>query len=439
MINSSDNIRNQKNILIGYIILIFISSYVQINLGSIIATGFVVALDVVVMGVFLVLQAKKYSVPFIVGITAFVSPMSRFILSIYTYSSIETGISIVFPDATFFLIYGVIYGISCSIVNLMRDSYLRYWLIIFVSDICGNSAENLLRNEIFGSTMEFSQALMQFVTISFVRSTLVVFLVFAIRAIVEYNSRLDKWNRMLEIYDDMTTLSEELLVIRKNADEVESVMAEAYELNRKLSQDFYPRDVSSKAHEIAVRMHEIKGEYQNMLSVLEKLMGKREIKRSFRFSYIAEIVSQNVEAWLHQRGFTTRIEARIEEDISISDTYKMISIIRNLVTNSAEAIDSEPGGEIIIYSRRSPESSEIIEIGVRDNGPGIDEDSREDIFVSGYSSKFDYETGYIQRGLGLYLVKTYVEDDWGGSITVDSDGMTYTDIRMKINRVQIEG
>ena len=117
----------------------------------------------------------------------------------------------------------------------------------------------------------------------------------------------------------------------------------------------------------------------------------------------------------------------------------MISIIRNLVTNSVKAIDSEPGGEIIIYSRRSSESSEIIEIGVRDNGPGIDEDSREDIFVSGYSSKFDYETGYIQRGLGLYLVKTYVEDDWGGSITVDSDGMTYTDIRMKINRVQIEG
>ena len=47
----------------------------------------------------------------------------------------------------------------------------------------------------------------------------------------------------------------------------------------------------------------------------------------------------------------------------------------------------------------------------------------------GYSTKFDYKTGNIYRGVGLYGVKATVEEKFGGTIDVDSEygkGTTFT-------------
>ena len=65
-------------------------------------------------------------------------------------------------------------------------------------------------------------------------------------------------------------------------------------------------------------------------------------------------------------------------------------------------------------------------ISVRDNGPGIPEDEIGNIFLEGYSTKFDPVTGNIERGLGLSLVKDYVENDFGGEIKIDSQVGKYT-------------
>ena len=47
----------------------------------------------------------------------------------------------------------------------------------------------------------------------------------------------------------------------------------------------------------------------------------------------------------------------------------------------------------------------------------------------GYSTKFDYKTGNIYRGVGLYGVKGTVEEKFGGTIQVESElgkGTTFT-------------
>jgi two-component system sensor histidine kinase YcbA len=47
----------------------------------------------------------------------------------------------------------------------------------------------------------------------------------------------------------------------------------------------------------------------------------------------------------------------------------------------------------------------------------------------GYSTKFDYVTGNIYRGVGLCGVKSTIEEQFGGSIEVDSvfgDGTQFT-------------
>lgn len=422
---------NDNLINIGFYILIFISSCIQITPGEIATQGFVIAFDVVIFGIFLVLHSKEEgAITYYVVVTTFLSPMSRFILTYYTFPSGNQAVGDVFPDMIFFLVYGLVYSMLQVFVPA-RKSYLWYIPVVLVSEIYGNMIEKLFRFQMFGGDEVTWLVLYKIFVVAAVRTALVFIIIFALRMVMKYNAKQQQWKNLLSVYDDMTTLSEELVMIRKNMTEIENLMAEAYEFNRVLSQEHYPPKISSKAHEIAVRMHEIKGEYRNMLFVIEKLTGKKELQKSLGISFVAEIVKGNVTAFARSRGFDTEINLELDAEFDIAEPYKMLSIIRNLVTNSVEAIDGTPGGEVIVYTKRAED--EII-IGVRDNGPGIDDETKVDMFISGYSSKFDYETGYIQRGLGLYLVKNYVEDDFGGRIMVDSDGESYTDIKIYINK-----
>jgi two-component system, CitB family, cit operon sensor histidine kinase CitA len=93
-----------------------------------------------------------------------------------------------------------------------------------------------------------------------------------------------------------------------------------------------------------------------------------------------------------------------------------MSIIGNLLDNAFEATLSvaERGRNEKVTLFLADSSSEII-IEVADNGCGVSADVRHQVFERGVSSKQGGE-----RGIGLYLVKTYVEQA-GGAITIDDN------------------
>ena len=57
---------------------------------------------------------------------------------------------------------------------------------------------------------------------------------------------------------------------------------------------------------------------------------------------------------------------------------------------------------------------------VTDHGPGIPLQNQEEIFHPGFSTKINYETGEISRGLGLNLVRGLITDQFHGSISLAS-------------------
>ena len=57
---------------------------------------------------------------------------------------------------------------------------------------------------------------------------------------------------------------------------------------------------------------------------------------------------------------------------------------------------------------------------VSDNGEGIDKEGLERIFSSGFSTKINYNTGEINRGLGLAIVQYIIEEQLEGRIDVSS-------------------
>lgn len=93
-----------------------------------------------------------------------------------------------------------------------------------------------------------------------------------------------------------------------------------------------------------------------------------------------------------------------------------MSIIGNLLDNAFEATLSvaERGRNEKVSLFLADSSTEII-IEVADNGCGVSADVRHLVFERGVSSKQGGE-----RGIGLYLVKTYVEQA-GGAITIDDN------------------
>ena len=97
--------------------------------------------------------------------------------------------------------------------------------------------------------------------------------------------------------------------------------------------------------------------------------------------------------------------------------YRLLSILKNLVTNAIEAIQGAGGRGIVLVEERV--EGDTLFLTVSDDGPGISERSMHNLFQVGYSTKFDPETGNINRGVGLPAVKSLTEE-LGGSVSVES-------------------
>lgn len=105
------------------------------------------------------------------------------------------------------------------------------------------------------------------------------------------------------------------------------------------------------------------------------------------------------------------------------DCLRFHEVIENLIVNAIEYTMS--GGFVFVSVGRIEES---IFIRVKDTGVGLSDVDRKKLFTKFFRS----EKAVIQNpegsGLGLYVVKAYVED-WGGEITVESvegKGSTFT-------------
>ncbi len=104
--------------------------------------------------------------------------------------------------------------------------------------------------------------------------------------------------------------------------------------------------------------------------------------------------------------------------------------------NSIEAIpENRKGSEIIVRHEADEEQHNFI---VSDNYGGINKETLKHIFSPGFSTKINYSTGEVNRGLGLSLVKYIVEDQLGGKVSVSSVEGKETAFRISIPKKILE-
>ena len=127
------------------------------------------------------------------------------------------------------------------------------------------------------------------------------------------------------------------------------------------------------------------------------------------------------------------VEVAVPAEITLpGDRQRLQQIFLNLVKNAVEAVPPE-SGRVVVSARRVPAGAaaqtdaalvvhgaglpggDVIEIDVRDNGPGIPPEIRKKIFDPFFTTK-DVGKG---SGLGLFVVYEIIEEH-DGAIAVES-------------------
>ena len=137
------------------------------------------------------------------------------------------------------------------------------------------------------------------------------------------------------------------------------------------------------------------------------------------FQDLLQILEATTYHILETKPVQIRLVFQCSDNFITREHYELMAVLKNLVNNAIEAIESGARRGTIQIGEHLKDGQ--YEFSVSDDGPGISARHLPNIFKMGYSTKFDYKTGNIFRGVGLYGVKATVEEKFSGTISVESE------------------
>ncbi len=172
---------------------------------------------------------------------------------------------------------------------------------------------------------------------------------------------------------------------------------------------------------LRVRNHE----YRNTLHTIAGLIQLEHYQEALDYVFTETAEQQEISSFLgkrvqdygvagvilgkYSRAKELKIDLTIDRNSRLTrlpqriDTSGMVIIIGNLLENAFEAVrEMEPGRQKVCIGIF--EEEDLLRLVIRDQGPGIPADLRDQIFVPGFSTKDGQN-----HGLGLSLVKQYVQ------------------------------
>lgn len=215
----------------------------------------------------------------------------------------------------------------------------------------------------------------------------------------------------------------DLTEVRKLAEELTGVMK-------------FVETVRVQNHEFSNKLHTISGliqlgEYDRAI----QFISSSATTHRHMISFVSERIKDPAVAAVllgkagkaRERGVTFKIdpESSLGELQDGLEGTTLVTIIGNLIDNALDAVAGLPDG------RRNVEVSVFdefdgITVSVRDSGPGMPADIQDKIFEKGFSTRSGN-----QRGLGLYIVKTILEN-LDGEIAIEKSSDTGTEISVYI-------
>ena len=238
------------------------------------------------------------------------------------------------------------------------------------------------------------------------------------RTLIKREEHQKRYERLTLI---ASQLSAENYLMQKNMKQIETVMYNAYALYEELQ--VIDHKGAREALTIAKEVHEIKKSYAQVMRGLSTLTDTEayEVQSHMELIDLINILKHSLlSEWEGAADLPIQIDCNV--NIVIKEHFLLLSVLRNLAINALEALKEKPHPHLVLrFSNISDrKNKQRLQIEIIDNGQGIKEKDVACIYEPGFSTKFSPETGDIQRGLGLTLVKEIVENNFNGTITVSS-------------------
>lgn len=390
--------------------------------------GFRISIAVILLPILLMTLGKNLSTIKTCTITGLFLVIFRSVWGGSGITDVPNMILLLLPNAVFYICYGIVF--TTLIPNKHTCSYRLLLMTLFSSDFLSNVMELC----IFESNKTHAFTLWNLgilALIALFRSLLAGLFLIAesqYRALLKSEEHENRYRRLFLM---TTALKNEIYFMRKNSEEIESVMGNAYKLYEKLSEmEDVPEDMKRMSLAIARDVHEIKKDYIRIIQGIEAEITEEFDEKRMQFQDLLNILEATTHHQLEHRTANIQLDFQCRDNFVTTEHYELMAILKNIVNNAIEAIDGS-GKRGVKGTIQLTECliDGVYEFQITDNGPGISPRHLPNIFKMGYSTKFDYKTGNIYRGVGLYGVKGTVEEKFKGTIDVESElgkGTTFT-------------
>ena len=314
-----------------------------------------------------------------------------------------------YPGALFYLCYDWL--LCLQVPNRYEASLSVLWRSFWICDMFSNTVDLTL------SRMEPPDvsAVVMLVLLGLARSLLAACILWGMQRYQRLLIEEEHERRYQRLFLLTANLKNELYFLKKDAENIEGIMTRAYQLYEQLGE--YPEPLRQLALSIARDVHEVKKDNLSIIRGIEGEVADAYNDETMRMSDLMHILRDTMRHILGERQNNVLLECQCEADFATKEHYRIMSILKNLVMNAAEAIQSGKGAGMVTVDERV--FREQLVLTVRDTGPGISKRAMQNLFQVGYSTKFDPQTGNINRGVGLPAVKFLVEE-LGGVIEVTS-------------------
>jgi two-component system sensor histidine kinase YcbA len=357
----------------------------------------------------------------------FLSAMSVYFIRVCTYffsfrlelEALSNGMKIFFPEIFFYLTYFAIFKLFISKVYDKRIN--KIFIICLGADFLGNFIEILFRHFINAEKINI-ELILGLILIALLRS-LIIWI--CLNITVKYKIfilRKEHDNRYKRLLYTTSKLKTEIYWMEKSMKSTEKLMGDAYNLYTNISTNIDSDTWSEESLDIAKNIHEIKKDNLLALRGLEEVLENTKEDKGLYLSEIYDILQNSL---------------KYKKDIYTRNHYCIMSILRNLIMNSIDAIKDKGNIYVYQYEHRIKDIPYYI-FTVEDDGIGIKESEIKYIFSPGFSTKINYKTGNINRGLGLSIIRELTYKSLSGFIEVESKEKQGTKFTIYIPQKELE-
>ena len=394
----------QRQLLTG--VVVALTSQVYLSLW---AEGFRVSAAAILYPVLLVTLMEDRRWPDTGLATGLCVLLIRVAIDLLGESGLARALLVEYPGGVFYLCYDAL------LCLLLRDRRapppLRLGLSLWLCDFSSN-----LLNLWLSSHFTTLPAVVPLAGVALARALAACALLWAGQGYRQLLLRSDHERRYRRLFLMTANLKTELYFLKKDAEDIEGVMSKAYRLYERLEGG--QSELAALALSIARDVHEVKKDNLRIIRGLEEDVAQAYDHQAMALSDLLYILQASTRQFLGADWGDIRLECRCGLDLPVEEHYRLLSVLKNLVANAVEAIQSDRGRGAVRVDVQAEGGR--LRITVADDGPGIPPRAMKMLFQVGYSTKFNAATGDINRGVGLPAVQ-YIVEELGGGIQVESE------------------